>query len=358
MRLQQLNARRFRNLQDGDVRLDDGVNWFGGDNGQGKTNFLEAVYFLLTSKSFRTVRFSDLIRGQESDLEVGGALIKGKRTQDISVRIEDAKRSLFISGKPCSVFDYLQNGAAISFTARSKSLVEGSPDDRRRFIDRMVSYLEPNHMLDLKRYRRIQNQLRRTLIRDKDLRVYQSFKTPMAPVAERIARRRADLLESYSAQAVELYKSVFLGEGDLFFEYKTKNIDDFDRYQARILDVSAQELLHERALAGPHLDDLTISFRNNKAKSVASSGQIRAIVLSLKLAVREAYKNRFNYYPILLLDDIDAELDMARLKRLIDYLGERGQTLVSTSKYGIIEPWRGSVFEVKKGIIHRERKHE
>ena len=122
------------------------------------------------------------------------------------------------------------------------------------------------------------------------------------------------------------------------------------------MDVSAQELLLGRGMAGPHLDDLEIRFKDNRARNYASSGQVRAIVLSLKLAVRELIFQEKKVVPLLLLDDIDAELDTERLGRLLEYLEGSGQTLITTSKYGIISGRNAAVFLVQAGRISSERK--
>jgi len=358
LRIQRLETRRFRNLVDGATAYEPGINWLVGPNGQGKTNALEAVYFLTTSKSFRSSRISDMARAGDGDFETLGDIVKGEGVQRLAVRFEDGKCQRFVGGKVCPAMDFLEQAAAMAFTARDKRLIEGSPEDRRRFLDRMVSYLEPDHILDLGRYRRIHGQLRQVLQKDRDRRVYEGFKKLLAPVAERIVARRLRLLEDQRDAMLSLYHDLFSGDEEPYFAYDIKKAQSIEDYQSRLIKISAQELLYEKSLIGPHLDDLDILFQGNKAKRFASSGQVRAIALSLKLAVREAFFRLRGRYPLLLLDDIDAELDPARLKRLIDFLAARGQTLATTSKYATIEGWQGCVFEVKNGSIHRERNTE
>jgi len=352
LRISSVEGHNFRNLVAGSLELGPGLNWFVGPNGQGKTNFLEMVYFALTGKSFRTSRLGDLISGSEKDARVTAVVVKNGANSQFGVLVEGGKCRRLLGGKNCTALDFFKTAAVISFTERAKNLVIGHPDDRRRFIDRMVATLEPEHIISLGQYRKIRNQLKKILIGSRDLGVYQSFKTTLVPVAEKIVRRRMLFLDSVRDRTREIFREIFLGEGALHFEYKLKNVKDLNQYSQRLLQLSSNEILHGKSLVGPHLDDLDIVVEKNNARHYASAGQVRAIVLSLKLAVRESYKNLRGHLPILLLDDIDAEIDSQRLKSLIGYLKTQGQSLISTSKYAMIgKLGQGDIYMVSAGCI-------
>lgn len=357
--IQSLQFRNFRNLRDDQASFQQGLNWIVGENGQGKTNCLEAIYFALTSKSFRTTRLADLVNEDQKTNEVRGELVKNDHISRLGVTFEQGKTSRFLFDKVVKSFDYIQTGACIAFTARSKSLVDGAPEDRRRFLDRMICYGQPQHLIRLSKYRKILGQLKRILHTNKDLQVYQSFKTSMIPLAVEVAQARMQFLEDIRKDTLVIYRDVFKGQGDLYFEYKLRNCEVLEKLPQKLGDLSAQEVLYSKSMAGPHLDDLQIRFQDKKASRYASSGQVRAIVLSMKLAVRKAYFDRVGLMPVLLLDDIDAELDTARLDSLLDYLQGPGQVLITTSKYGIVKRRRkGIVFHVEAGRISSERIHE
>ncbi len=356
MWLEALEVRNFRNLEDGRLGFQRGLNWLVGANGQGKTNCLEAAYFALTSKSFRTPHLKDLVRQPAEETEVFGTLVKRDKPTRLGIKVKRGKSQRYVGEKTCNALEYLELSSIIAYSSRSVSLVDGIPEDRRRFLDRMISYLFPGHMLALAKYRKIFSQVKKLLLRGQDLQVYRGFKNTALPIAERIVRQRISFLQAIRGRCLEIYSDVFGGEGELYFEYRLKNCDEVDQLTRRMMDLSAREMLHGKSLIGPHLDDLEIRFQGHRAKRFASSGQVRSIVLSMKLAVWEAVQNDRGMYPILLLDDIDAELDQTKLKGLVAYLAGNGQTLISTSKYGTIEgDRRENVFMVSGGRISPER---
>ncbi|CAM2007510.1 hypothetical protein APED_12645 [Acanthopleuribacter pedis] len=178
----------------------------------------------------------------------------------------------------------------------------------------------------------------------------------MIPIAQKIIDKRREFLELIREPSIAIHQNLFADQEPLFFSYRLHNCPVPNQYGQRHLDVCAEEMLHGRAVMGPHLDDLDIRFIDHKAKHFASSGQVRSIALSLKLAVRELYRERYGFHPPLLLDDIDAELDSERLLRLLNYLDTRGQTLISTSKYGTIQGrLHDHVYMVDDGCISSER---
>ncbi|CAM2067223.1 DNA replication and repair protein RecF [Sulfidibacter corallicola] len=354
-----MEVENFRNLEDGVITFEPKLNWLVGPNGQGKTNCLEGVYFVLTTKSFRTNRNSDLTGSAKQGSGLKGELIKEGARYVFSVNIVPGKTQRWLGEKACKPLDFFEIGSVISFTARNKALVEGQPDDRRRFLDRMIASLEPKHIMTLAKYRRIRGQLKKIMMSSKDLRVYRGFKSTACRSAMEIVHKRIAFLESIRSRCLEIHRDVFDGEADLYFDYRVRNCAELSHYENRMMELSAQELLYGRSMIGPHLDDIDIRFIGNKARHFASSGQVRSIVLSMKLAVRETYHEKYGSYPIMILDDIDAELDSERLSRLLNYLDTRGQTLISTSKYGTIQGrLQDHVCMVHAGCISPERKIE
>ena len=224
MYLEQLEVSNFRNLVDGAVVFEKGINWLVGENGQGKTNCLEAAYFGLTGKSFRTGKLKELIRDQKQNTGVSGKLHRGTSVILTGLKIEGGKSKRFLGGKPVKTLDFLKAGLPIAFTGRSKMLVEGSPEDRRRFIDHMICYGNPDHLITLGRYRKILNQLKGILHKNKNLQLYQSFKRTALPVARKLVDTRIEFLENIENRSLELFHQIFKGEGELFFAYQMKTV--------------------------------------------------------------------------------------------------------------------------------------
>lgn len=356
MWIESLRTKNFRNLNDEEVRFNQGLNWLIGPNGQGKTNCLEAIYFVMTTKSFRTSRNADLFRDRRDTSAIQSTLVKNKARFRFSVELQPGKVGRFLGDKPCKPIDFFETAVVMAFTARDKILVEGSPSDRRQLLDRMIASIDPNYIGLIARYRQILNQCRKLLLQRNDLTTYRGFKRAAIPIALKIVEKRQAFLEAIRVDTLEIHQSLFAEEEPLFFRYRLHNCPSREQYAQRMLDVCAEELLHGRGVMGPHLDDMDIRFINHKAKHFASSGQVRSIALSLKLAVRNRYHEQTGFYPPLLLDDIDAELDSDRLFRLLNYLDTRGQTLISTSKYGTIQGrLHDHVYMVQGGCISPER---
>lgn len=352
MWVKELHTHNLRNLHNGRIQLESGLNWFCGENGQGKTNLLEAVYFSLTGKSFRTSRMLEVLREPKEEALATVKMMRKTNSWEQGMLVREGKGSRQMNGKACKAMDFFRQSTVICFTARSKSLVEGAPEDRRRFLDRMICSLDPQYLYQIAKYRKIHKQLKPILVKRGDLGVYRSYKQMLIPQARLIVERRQQFLDSILERATGIFRDIFDGDGDLDLSYRVRGVKDMESYERTMMDVCAQELLYGRGMVGPHLDDLDIQLKSRKAGKYASSGQVRAIVLSTKLAVREAYGEGHGSYPILLLDDLDAELDERRLNKLLKYLQKHGQTLISTSKYGTISShFEGCIFVVDAGRI-------
>lgn len=357
MQVLSLKVHNFRNLNDSQIPFQSGINWLKGDNGQGKTSCLEAIYFALTTKSFRTHRLNDMLFDRKKAGSIAVKVQKEVGFQTFSSEIEEGKVKRAIGDKACQSMDLFQAVSCMEFTARSKLLVEGYPDDRRRFIDRMICVLDPHFIYTLGKYNRTQAQLRKLLQqREGSLPLYRSFKQTLVDLAVAIVQKRLAFVEDIHQRAIKLNNDVFKNEGTLSFEYKMKGVASLEDYAQRYMEISAQEVMNGRSMIGPHLDELAFAFKSKNAKVMASSGQVRAIVFCFQLAVREAYFRRNGQWPILLLDDIDAELDAQRLERLLSHLNGLGQTLITTSKYGTIRGRTNDyILDVNAGCISPER---
>ena len=197
MWIKTIQCDHFRNLSHEPLELTEGIHWFHGNNGQGKTNLLEAIYFALTSKSFRTHKMSDLLCNQEKDFSIATHLIKGNQELPLRVKYTKGKVQRQLGTKTMSAFDYFQLGSVMAFTVRSKKLIDGTPSERRLFADRMLAYFDPQHVYDLGSYRKILGQVKRILRTSKDLNYYRSFKRNLATLAKRITAKRQQFFYRY-----------------------------------------------------------------------------------------------------------------------------------------------------------------
>jgi DNA replication and repair protein RecF len=362
MLLESLEVHQFRNLS-GRIDWGSGLNIIFGENGQGKTNWLEAIYLLATTKSFRTQRPQEAI-------SFGGdlAVVRGRvaRTEEVhrelQVAVQNNTKAISVNGKREPITRYLGQLHTVSFTADELEVVRGAPEARRKFLDRGVVSMHHAYVQTLTDYQRVIRQKNRLLQDTSDAELnYEETAERLAPWNEQLValsveihRARIDYVEHVNAalegrlfgreEVTIRYVSSLEGKGDL---------SDYASLIAERLRLRAQaEISAGHALIGPHRDDLEILFDGRDLRQFGSSGQQRSALIILDLAAISVYHSWHNEFPLFLLDDVDAELDKRRVNHLLEYLEGRTQTFVTTSKESLVEQYapRATVFEVKEGV--------
>ncbi len=363
MHLVSLEAHQFRNLS-GTINWGSGLNIIFGNNGQGKTNWLEAIYLLSRTKSFRTQRLQETIRFGRDLAFVKGQVTSGENLQrDLQVSLQQKTKSIAVNGKRETLARYLGQLQVFAFTAAELEVVRGMPEARRRFIDRGVTSLRPAYVQTLSDYLRVLKQKNRIL---------QHAAEAILPLAQ-----TADLLAPWNEQLVRLAAEIHCARTDyverlnvvfertLFEPQDTLiryvscldgkgNLSEYeqvltDRIQLRM----PAEITSGHSLIGPHRDDLEILFGGREMRVYGSSGQQRSTLLLLDLAAISVYNLWHSDYPLFLVDDVDAELDEKRIKQLLEYLEGRTQTFITTSKRSHVREFlsRANVYEIEGGEV-------
>jgi DNA replication and repair protein RecF len=361
MLLESLEAHQFRNLG-GKISWGEGLNIIYGENGQGKTNWLEAIYLLATSKSFRTQKPQEAIRFGENLAVVRGRVARSRDVyRNLQVTLQGSTKSLSVNEKREGVASYLSQLHVVAFTADELEVVRGGPEARRRFLDRGVVSLHHSYVQTLADYQRVLKQKNRLL---QDL-----------SEAEATADRARELLAPWNEQLAQMGAEIHRARTDYVGRLRDK-LDQrlFEREEVTIRYVSALEgrgdlgdyeaLIRERlrlrlqaemasgyALIGPHRDDLEILFDGHNIRTFGSSGQQRSALILLDLAAISVYYSWHNEYPLFLMDDVDAELDRGRIGHLLEHLEGRTQTFITTSKEGLTKEFaqKARVLEVRGG---------
>lgn len=348
--LKNFASRNFRNLVESQIELHPRFNLFVGENGQGKTNVLEAIYYLLTLRPMRPVRPRQLIAWGEQETTVQGELT-GRVERKLTVRFDKKKRNLKINGAPpLRIDDYLYDTQVVAFTPEDLQLVRGAPDLRRRFLDRAIFHTDINYLSEVRQYIRILKHRNAHLRSNKvDPQLLEVLNEQFVAWASRILRRRIAVLgrlQPYMQQAfnrifpeqdvtVDLSYSTQLGNLSHLNEGMSPSLVEEDLQQnlkSQLERYKQRELDRRSTLVGPHLDDIQFTFQNRPFKVSASQGQTRALVLALKVAEIFDIQERTQQHPILLLDDVAGELDPRHSSFLFEFLEETpGQVLLSTT---------------------------
>jgi DNA replication and repair protein RecF len=361
MLLESLEAHQFRNLS-GEVIWGEGLNIIFGENGQGKTSWLEAIYLLATTKSFRTQRPQEAIRFGESLAVVRGRVARSRDVhRELQVTLQGNSKLLSLNGKSETVANYLSQLHVVSFTSDELEVVRGGPDARRRFLDRGVVSLHHSFVQTLADFQRVIKQKNRLLQDisnsgtgiDNARELIEPWNQQITLLGSIIHRARCDYVERlrqslqrrlFEREEVTIrYVSALEGKGD---------INDYESLLRERLSFRLQaEIASGYALIGPHRDDLEILLDGRDMRAYGSSGQQRSALILLDLAAISVYYSWHNEYPLFLMDDVDAELDERRIRCLLEYLRGRTQTFVTTSKGDLIKEFArdAKVFGVGDG---------
>ncbi len=362
MLLEFIEAHNFRNLG-GEIHWGEGLNVISGENGQGKTNWLEAIYLLATSKSFRTQRPQEAIRFGESLSVVRGRVARSQGVhRDLQVTLQGSSKTLSLNGKRETIASYLSQLHVVPFTADELEVVRGGPDARRRFLDRGVVSLHHSYVQTLADYQRVIKQKNRLLQDlsesetniDNARELIEPWNEQIVSLGAAIHRARLDYVERLGRS---LHQRLFERE-EVTIRYVSalEGRGDLSDYEALI-----KERLHLRlnaeiasgySLIGPHRDELEILFDGRDIRTYGSSGQQRSALILLDLAAISVYYAWHNEYPLFLMDDVDAELDRKRIGHLLEYLEGRTQTFITTSKNDLIKGFaaRAKLVEVRDGV--------
>ncbi|MBI2215098.1 MAG: DNA replication/repair protein RecF [Acidobacteria bacterium] len=339
MILRELATRNFRNLESARLELDPDANVFVGSNGQGKTNLLEAIYFVSTTKSFRTNRAVNLFRFDADHLFVEGIIESDGIRKSMSVGLEAAsarKRELLINGEKTPLDRYVAELPVIAYSAARLEIIRGAPDERRRFLDRGIASLHPGYIASLTKYHRTVEQ-RNALLRavadgEEKESSLDAWDVELATTGAVVAAARAEFAAILSAELTRIVREMDYHVDELEVRYEPSGPYLADRETIlSSLDANRdREIGAGFTLRGPHRDDLAFRVHGRDASEVLSSGETKMTVLFLKLARVALYRERVGRKPLFIFDDVDAELDLPVIQRLMTFL-RRGVQLFATS---------------------------
>jgi DNA replication and repair protein RecF len=360
--LESIEAFNFRNLA-GVVTFSNDLNILIGDNGQGKTNWLEAINLLASARSFRTARLQETICfGADLAIVKGFVRESPEIVRELQVAVDGTTKHLSVNGKKESGPRYLGQLNSVVFNADALEIVRGQPDARRRFLDEGIVSLHPPFIQTFNDYNRVIKQKNSLLQQARDdetslekvSEMIAPWNEQLVSLSARVHRGRVRFVERLN----EVLEKRLFGVEEISIRYLSslEGKGDVTQYEALIeerlrLRVHA-EVIAGHALIGAHRDDLEIKLDGHDIRRYGSAGQQRSALLLLILAAIEVFKSTRGEYPLFLLDDVDAELDYQRIGVLLNYLSGKSQTFVSTSKESFLEKFgeNARIFSVENGV--------
>ncbi|WP_408888427.1 DNA replication/repair protein RecF [Myxococcus faecalis] len=356
MRLLALHVQDFRNLAQVSLTPSAHATIAVGQNGQGKTNLLEALYFLATLKPLRAGRLSELVRWGTQTARVSGRFLLKGAEREIAVEVGGGTRQAFVDGKKAaSLEEYFGGVSVVAFTPDDLEVVKGGPDSRRAFLDRAVFNRFPAYLRESREYARALKN-RNRLLREGgavDPAYLDAYDETLAKAGARIYSRRRALMAELAPRAQATFASIGRTVDPAVYGYHPAHLAcDFAAADEAVLASSLRESLTARmrrdldrgfTSVGPHSDDVSVTLGGRSARAYASQGQQRALVLGWKIAEIENLESCTGFLPLLMLDDVSSELDPERNAYLMDYLARSGaQVFLSTTDGSLV---RGAAAE-------------
>lgn len=370
MILKQLSVKNFRNYEEANLKLNSKINIFYGQNAQGKTNLLESIYFLSFTKSHRSFIDNNLIKKGEKFLKISG-VVKNNNIFDTKLEIilEKDKKNIYVDNDIFKkVSDYITKLNIIIFYPDDLDIIKGSPNIRRRYINSEISQYDNNYLLILNKFRKIQhmrNDYLKKIISFKnyDKQYFMIMNDYYIKNSIDIYFKRNNFIEELNKHIDKIFYDL-TGLKGFHIEYKNSlNIDNFNNYSFNEIEELFKEKLNNcfeselklgNSLVGPNKDDIEFFLNDLNLKNYGSQGQQRIAVLTIKLAEIEILKNHSLETPILLLDDVFSELDDDKKNRLLKYIDQDIQTIITTTDLKNIDKKiikKSKLFEIEKGNI-------
>lgn len=331
-----LALNNYRNYKSEEITFSHGINILCGDNAQGKTNVLEAVYMLATTKSHRGSRDKEIIGFGCEECHIRADILKNDVGHRIDMHLRKSKNKgvaidMIPIKRSAQLFGMIN---IIFFSPEDLSIIKNSPSERRRFIDMELCQLSRIYYSNLSNYNKVLNQrnnlLKQIYYDKKKLDMLSVWDSQLVDFGIKIIKERNNFIDMINEIIPDIHSRLTSGKEKLRLFYE-KNIDE-DAFEEELLLKQDMDLKYQSTQTGPHRDDITFIVNDIDVKRFGSQGQQRTAALSLKLAEIELVKKVIHDNPVLLLDDVMSELDSGRRDALLESISDI-QTVITCTGY-------------------------
>lgn len=364
MKVIALKFENYRNLKNDIITPCEGVNIIYGDNAQGKTNLLEALWMFCGGHSFRATKDNDVINWHKSNAKLEMKFFGQEREQKAKITFQSSKKSVEINGvEKKSAASLIEKYCAVVFSPEHLNLIKRGPSERRKFIDSAICREKLQNAVILSKYNRLLNQ-RNSLLKD----IYKRpsleetlciWDEPLIKNGAMLIKKRLEYIEMLTKKAEEYHKGISKGKEELKIRYISSadikledTVEEIEEKLKSKFDSNRKDDIRLGVTnTGAHRDDVEILINNKNAKTFASQGQQRSAVLSLKLAEASVLRNRMGEEPVILLDDVLSELDAGRQDFLLNELKGCQVFITCCEKSNKEQLKDGKIFYLKNGEI-------
>lgn len=353
MKAERLKAKNFRNLLPFEITFCDGMNVIYGNNAQGKTNIIEALWLFTGAKSFRTSKDSELVAFGQPEAELFLDFISGGVKREAKITVSNRRVAQLDTKKLKSASALAGNFCATVFSPADLSLVKDGPALRRKFIDLAIGQLYPSYVSVLKSYARAVTQ-RNILLKGMEGRLQHSemldaFEEEIALLGEKIIAQRVSYCERVTVNASDIYRELSSEREELKVVYLPSCL--YEDMRERLYQARKTDIFSAVTSVGPHRDDLDFKINGISARSFGSQGQQRSVAIALKLAEAKTLKDITGEQPACLLDDVMSELDPDRQTFILNHIKDWQVFITCCDPANIKTLNDGKVFTVSGGKI-------
>ena len=360
MWIKKIKINNFRNYKNQEINLEKNINIFYGENAQGKTNIIEAIFLSSMGKSFRAKKDKEMIMlGEEkSNIEIEYE----KTDRDGKIKIElGNKKIVYINGiKIKKLSELLGKVNVVIFTPDDINILKGGPQNRRRFLDIMISQLKPNYMYNLNLYLKTieqrNNYLRQIRDERKSEELLDIWDEKLIEYAEKIYNYRKEFIDKIQEKILNIHKEITDNKELIKIDYKS-DCEDKEKYHKLLKERRKLDIIKGYTTKGIHRDDFSIYINDKDLSIYGSQGQHRTTILSLKMSELDIIYDEIGEYPILLLDDFMSELDEKRRNHLLEKI-ENIQVIITCTDKIKLENKDILIYNVKDGKVKKENQEE
>lgn len=356
MYIKKITLHHFRNYLNQEIRLENQINVFYGDNAQGKTNILEAVFMSAIGKSFRAKKEKELIYLGEENAFLEIEFEKSDRSGKIKIELKD-KKTIYLNGiKQNKISELLGNVNIVMFSPDDIEIIKGGPSRRRRFLDIMISQLRPNYVYCLNMYLKTieqrNNYLRQIKLENKPQEMLEIWDEKLAEYAELVYQYRHEFIQKIKDRINPIHSTITQEEEKIQLYYIT-DCKEKKAYQEELKKSWKQDIIRGYTSKGIHRDDLVININGTQVNIYGSQGQNRTVILSLKLTELQIIEEEIGESPILLLDDFMSELDKKRRENFLKKI-ENTQVLITCTDPVTLSNKKCNSYVVNQGKVEEE----
>lgn len=356
MRITELQLKNYRNVKELVLEPDAGINIIYGENAQGKTNILEAIWLFSGLKSFRGAKDGELV-----NFDAGTAKLKldfqtSARTNKAEIIINGRRNASLNGVELKSPSELIGKFRAVVFAPSFLSIVQDGPGERRRFLDAAVCQLRPGYAVLLSEYNRLVKQ-RNSLLKDVTydaslLDVLDVLDEKTAELGERLIAERSEYLDRIKPFVCDIYGGLSSGKEEISFEYVKKYAEGKNTALRDIFRENRKEdILNKTTSAGPHRDDIEIYINGISARLYGSQGQQRSCALALKLGEASVIKEQTGEQPVALLDDVMSELDTNRQDYILNHIRDWQVFITCCEPSSVLRMCSGKTMNIENGRL-------